>query len=87
MAGGGALGGISQWMALMAEHMSHDQARLPFLWPPLNAGKPELLVASKLNMISLAFKILLRWKRQGPPGPKTYTLSTKELGDVCTSCL
>ena len=51
MAGGGALGGISQWMALMAEHMSHDQARLPFLWPKLNAGKPELLVASKLNMI------------------------------------
>ena len=51
MAGGAALSGISQWMALMAEHMSHDQARLPFLWPKLNTGKPELLIASKLNML------------------------------------
>ena len=34
----GGLGGLHHWMALMAEHMGHDSARLPFLWPKLNTG-------------------------------------------------
>ena len=32
------LGGLQQWMGLMAEHMAQDSARLPFLWPKLSTG-------------------------------------------------
>ena len=53
MAGGAALGGISQWMALMAEHMSHDQARLPFLWPKLNTGKPGQCLKLKMLLTQI----------------------------------
>ena len=34
----GHLGHLGQWMALMAEHMSQDPARLQFLWPKLLTG-------------------------------------------------
>ena len=36
----GGLGQLGHWMALMAEHMTQDPARLQqFLWPKLLTGK------------------------------------------------
>ena len=51
---GAVAGGLGHWMTLMAEHMTQDHTRMPFLWPKFLSGKFFHLTYIVLNKIALS---------------------------------